>query len=121
MPKKKATPKSIKKHWERVSDLGCIITGSPYPTLHHIKGGSVRELGIYKSASQKTSDWLVIPLRYDYHMGDMGIDTGQPWLTVWDWENSFGTQVELMDKVCQKLGYNCWAKAGVDRIVAGLK
>ena len=120
MAKKKARPANLQRHFERVSELGCLITGSPYPTLHHPHGGSMKDIGVWRGKSQKISDWLVLPIRWDYHTGPMGIDSGQPWLTVREWEKRFGKQVDMVDKVCRLLGYNCWQLAGIDREVAGM-
>lgn len=120
MAKKKSTPAHIKRHWNSVAELGCIISGSPYPTIHHPHGGSMNDIGVRRGGSQKTNDWLVIPLRFDYHVGSMGIDSGIPWLSVREWEKRFGTQVSMIDKICVQLNVNVWEKAGIDRSVAGV-
>lgn len=103
--------REIKDHWSRVADLGCLISGRPYPTIHHCKGGSLRGI-VQKGMGQKTSDWLVIPLDWEFHIGDHGIDSR---MGVIAWERSFGTQVEHLDEVCRRLGYDVWGKAGIDR------
>jgi len=75
---------------------------------------------VQKGMGQKTSDFLVIPLDWELHVGSLGIDSGQPWLTATDWEARFGTQVELLDEVYRRLGENIWRLAGIDREVNGL-
>ena len=105
----------IKKHWNRLFEMGCVISGVP-PTIHHCHGGSLRELGIHKGLGQKTSDWLCIPLAVKYHTGDVGIDGA---LGVVEWERRFGTQVGHLDDVCRELGINVWKRAGIDREVEG--
>lgn len=105
----------IKRHWERLAAMGCLISGCT-PTLHHCHGGSLRQLGIHKGLGQKTSDWLVIPLAARYHVGDLGIDGA---LGVMEWEHRFGSQVGHLDDVCRELGVNVWKKAGIDREVEG--
>jgi hypothetical protein len=107
----------IKRHWTRVAELGCIITGRPEPTLHHCKSGSMVPLIGLKSQNQKTSDWLVLPLAFEYHVGDKGIDV----IGVQTWEGRYGTQVDLLDRLSYLLGYNVWAKAGIDRGVITVK
>lgn len=104
----------IRHHWQRVRDLGCILTSTPDPTLHHCKGGSMRPF-VQKGMGQKTSDWLVIPIAWPYHTGVFGIDSGQPSLTVDVWEELFGSQVELLDEVSRRIGVNVWEKAGINR------
>lgn len=117
MPKKKATPAHIKRHFQAVSDLGCIVTGTPNPTIHHCHSGSIGQAGIHRGMGQKPNDWLVIGLRFDYHVGNMGIDSGMGVIT---WESKFGKQIELLDKTCIKLGYNVYKLAGINRSIAGL-
>lgn len=102
----------IRKHWDRVARLGCLMTGAPNPTLHHIHGGSCKEVGLHRAMGRKSSDWLVIPLAAEYHTGQYGIDSA---MGVAKWEALFGRQVDLMDTVCEKLDVNLWTKAGVDR------
>lgn len=104
----------IRRHWTRVADLGCLLTHAPNPTLHHIHGGSCRDIGLHKGMGQKSSDWLVIPLAAEYHTGQHGIDGH---LGVTKWEEIFGRQIDLMDIVCVKLDVNLWTKAGINREV----
>lgn len=102
----------IRRHWDRVARLGCLVSQAPNPTLHHIHGGSCRDIGLHKGAGQKTSDWLVIPLAFEYHVGRFGIDGA---MGVAEWEKKFGTQVELLDGVCRALNLNLWTKASISR------
>lgn len=101
----------IRRHWDRVARLGCCISQSPYPTLHHIHGGSCRDIGLHKGMGQKTSDWLVIPLAHVYHVGKLGIDV----IGAVEWEKTFGKQVDLLDGVCRELNLNLWTKALIFR------
>jgi hypothetical protein len=77
----------------------------------------MRDVGVWRGKSQKTSDWLVIPLHPHYHTGDEGIDKGSPRLTVPDWEQLYGRQVDHLDEVCRLLGVDVWELAGVRREV----
>ncbi len=104
----------MRRHWNRVAELGCIISKRPNPTIHHCHGGSIQAMGITKGTAMKTSPWLVIPLDAEFHTGNMGIDGSMGVLT---WEQTFGKQVELLDKVCLLLDYNIWERAGIDRPV----
>lgn len=106
-------PRGIRDHWDRVAEVGCLLSGAPNPTLHHCHGGSLREIGIHKGLGQKTSDYLVIPLASRFHTGEFGIDV----IPVWEWEHRFGTQVGHLDDLCRQIGYNVWALAGVERRV----
>jgi hypothetical protein len=71
-------------------------------------------VGVHKGLGQKTSDWLCIPLAHRYHVGVHGIDGA---LGVTAWEARFGTQVEHLDAVCRRLGYNVWKLSGIGREV----
>lgn len=109
----------IKKHWTAVARLGCCVTHEPNPTLHHAHGGSLRDIGLHKGIGAKTSDWLVIPLTARLHSGGpQGIDGGG--VTVREWEELFGTQVEYLEWVCRRLGVNVFKKAGFDYLVNGI-
>lgn len=103
----------IRRHWTRVASLGCLISERPNPTLHHPHGGSMRAAGVMRGKGQKVSDWLVIPLDAEFHTGRFGIDAGG--FTVEEWERRFRQQADLVDEVCERLGVDVWAKAGIDR------
>jgi hypothetical protein len=103
--------KEIKEHWNRVAELGCVVSHSPNPTIHHCHGGSLADAGINRGGGQKMSDWLVIPLNARYHTGDLGIDSG---MGVRSWEIRFGEQIDYLVQVSLKLGYNVFRKAGID-------
>ena len=105
----------LKRHWDRVAELGCIITHRPTPTLHHCMSGSMVPIIGLKSQNQRTSDWFVLPLDIEYHVGDSGIHT----IGVRTWEKRYGTQVELLNQLSRMLGYNVWIKDGLDRKKAG--
>lgn len=77
----------------------------------------MKEIGVHKGFGQKTSDWLVIPLHIDYHIGSLGIDGN---LGATAWEASFGRQVNHLDDLCRAVGYNVWLRAGVPRELEGL-
>lgn len=104
---------SVRDHWNRVAQIGCLLSGAPNPTLHHCHGGSMRDIGIHKGVGQKTSDFLVIPLAVRFHTGEYGVDR----LPIRLWEEKFGSQVGHLDDLCRELGYNVWALAGVKRSV----
>lgn len=103
----------IRRHWGRVAKLGCVLTGAPNPTIHHIHGGSCKDVGLHRSMGRKGSDWLVIPLAFDYHVGRYGIDAGG--MSVIEWERKFGTQVSMLDKVCLALNQNLWTLGSISR------
>ena len=104
------TTTDVKAHHARVRALGCIIRGSPDPTIHHVHSGSVADAGWTRGTSQRgVSEALVLPLSLDLHsMGKYAIDGG---FGVRSWEAKFGTQIELLDKVSAALGYDVFALA----------
>lgn len=104
-------PAAVKRHWARVRELGCIVTGSKHDvTLHHPHGGSMKLRGVHRGEGAKSSDWLVIPLRKDLHIGPGGID-GFPRPSVDEWEARYGAQASMVDQVCARLGVNVWERA----------
>lgn len=109
--RKPPVPAAIKAHWDRVRALGCIVTGRPNPTLHHVHGGSMA-LYLRKGGGLKTSDWLVIPLCLELHaMDPEGIDAA---LGVKAWEAKYGTQLFHLQRVCILTGTDVLALAGID-------
>lgn len=105
----------IKRHWNRVAELGCIITHRPHVHLHHCMGGSMIEVVGLHGTGKKANDWLVIPLCDE---ADVGLHEGRNGIHrkgVLTWEREWGTQVELLDRLSYMLGYNVWAMAGTNR------
>jgi len=115
--KKKPPSAAIKRHWHRLSfDIGCVISRETPATIHHAHGGSMKFRGIHTGMSQKTSDWLVIPLAATYHTGEFGIDNGMGKIKgVKAWEKEFGHQADFIDALCERLGVDLWelARGGV--------
>jgi type IV secretory pathway TrbF-like protein len=111
-------PPEIRKHWDRVRALGCVVSGNhAMVTLHHVHSGSIAEIGVGRQ-KWKTSDWLVIPLIIELHsIGPEAIDGSKG---VRSWEAQYGRQVDHVDWVCRQLGVNVWKLAGVEREVEGL-
>ena len=68
----------------------------------------MREVGVFKVAGKKTSDWLVLPLCVLHHVGDMGIDSS---MGVRRWEALLGSQVEYLRQLSKRLGYDVFEKA----------
>lgn len=104
----------VKRHWDRVGQLRCLITHRPGPTLHHCSGGSMTAIQGLTGVALKASDWLVIPLAEIMHTGALGIDGS---MGVETWEGYYGSQVEHLDEVSRLLKYNVWLKAGINREV----
>lgn len=102
----------IKRHWQRVADLGCIITGQP-AEIAHCHAGSMKELGPewQPGMAQKQSDWLVLPLCPRLHRwGPKSLDGGNPD----EWELLWGTQMDLLRELSERLGYNVFERAGAN-------
>lgn len=96
----------LRRHWNAVAAMGCIVTRAP-ATLHHAHGGSMKLRGIHRSVGRKTSDWLVIPLSWELHLGAEGIDR----IGVVRWEAKWGKQADMLDEIVRRLGVDVWAKA----------
>lgn len=112
-------PKTVKEHHQNVRALRCCITDNPWPTIHHTHGGSMSDAGYHSGGSQRgCGEALVIPLKADYHVGDQGIDYGTGVLT---WESWYGTQMEHLKEVNEKLDYDifelheAWQKSAPPR------
>ena len=101
----------IQLYHKIIRELGCCISGSPDPTLHHCHGGSMRQFGQLRGIGQKVSDWLVIPLHSVYHsMGQFAIDGSYG---VRRWESTFGTQVYWLDWCREHTGIDPFTMAGL--------
>lgn len=96
----------IRAHWDAVAAMGCVISGWP-ATLHHAHGGSLKLRGFHRSVGRKTSGWLVIPLAWEYHLGEQGIDR----IGVKRWELKYGKQADFLDEIARRTGVDVWAKA----------
>ena len=97
-------PKTVSDHYDNVAALGCLITGNPWPTIHHVSGGSMKDHGYHSGMAQRgISDALVIPIKADHHVGEYGIDSGYG---VDTWEKHFGTQWEHIQEVSKNVGYD---------------
>lgn len=57
---------------------------------------------VSRGMGQKTSDWLVIPLCFNHHVGEEGIDNGIRF-TVKEWEDTFGRQRDHLDRTLERL------------------
>ena len=105
----------IRDHWDKVAQMGCLISGQENPTLHHCHGGSMERFGMLRGKSQKPSDWLVIPIAERYHTGIFGIDSGGPYYGVVEcWEQEFGSQVGMLLRVCDHCSYDVFELAGLE-------
>lgn len=109
--------KAIARHQALVRSMPCVVTGSSNVTLHHCHSGSLREAGITRGVGQRPSDWLVIPITLDLHIGNGGIDGSKG---VISWEKEHGTQMDHLKKVFQQVGYNGFHIAGYDIKVEGV-
>jgi len=96
---------TISAHHAAVRQMRCCVTRRYPVTLHHVHGGSVTEEypQLMRGKAQKTSDWLVIPVVAELHVGRHGIDGA---MTVQDWEAAFGRQVDHLREVSEHVGYD---------------
>lgn len=103
-------PAKVKRYWDLVSSMGCIVTGARMPTIHHAHGGSMVERGFPRTFGRKSSDWLVIPIAYRLHVGAGGID-GPYRIPVEEWEAKYGRQADMIDRLVVRTGIDVWALA----------
>lgn len=102
----------IKRHYERVALLGCVLTGNPGVVLHHVFGGSIIPVFGMKSQSMRgLSDWLVIPIAPQYHTYSAHAFHS---IGAVQWERRFGTQMEHLEYVNSQLDYDIFALAHKD-------
>jgi hypothetical protein len=116
--------RTITAHLKLLRAMPCMISGSKPVTLHHCKGGSMRELlGCAGNPGKgaKVSDWLQIPIAARYHVGDFGIDNGQGiYKTKEQWEAAFGKQSDFLIRLSRQLGYNVFERAGFRVVISGM-
>lgn len=100
-------PAEIKRHWQRVAKLNCLLTGSNEVQLAHCHGPSLQARNPRflkpKGRKQIWQHWLVIPLRADKHF----LMDNEPRA----FEMEYGTPAELLDQVVVLTGVDVWAKA----------
>lgn len=104
--------RALQEHFDKVAALGCIVcllakNIQVAPQLHHAKGGSMKLRGVHKAMSQKTSDWLVLPLCPHHHVDGEGIHK----LGVETWEERFDKQDFYLDVIARYLETDVWALA----------
>lgn len=116
---------TITAHIKALRAMPCMVSGNKPVTLHHCKGGSMRDLlGCAGNPGKgaKVSDWLQIPLAARYHVGDFGIDSGQGvYKTKEQWELAFGKQSDFLIRISRKLGYNVFELAGFRVVISGME
>lgn len=106
----------IKAHIMSLRQLPCIVSGGRTEHLHHARGGSLKCFGLHGMA-MKSSDWFLLPLQSLFHTGAMGIHTLGPDT----WEHRIGrTQLQLLENLSGRLGYNVFTRAGFDHPIEGL-
>lgn len=101
---------AIRYHWDWIGRQPCCVCHGGPTTIHHCHGGSIAEAGLHKGLGQKTSDWLVIPLCPDHHVGRHGIDGA---MGVKRWEAAYGSQLEHLRQTCSGLPYDPMALGGL--------
>lgn len=106
----KPKPVAVKRYWDKVAALGCIVTGrTDKVTIHHVHGGSMR--GVIPRGRGVKHDWMVIPLCAELHSaGPTGIDTG---FGVLAWEEMYGTQLQFLLEVMRRTGVDPFKKSGM--------
>jgi len=74
----------------RVAELPCCVCGSHEVQVHHLIGRNLRGM------SQKSPDWLTIPLCFTHH----SLIHSNGWR---DWEMTHGSQIDYLARTLEKL------------------
>lgn len=77
------------KWWQKLREMGCILCGGP-ASVHHCETGG---------GGRKDHD-KVLPLCHTHHQGEQGIHK----LSRPVWEDIYGKEQELMDKLKRLVG-----------------
>jgi len=86
---KKAATKAEKDHMGRVAGLGCLVCGMP-AEVHHIRDG----VGM----SQRSSNYLTVPLCYEHHRGSLSIHGSKR-----TFEGLYGSEMDLLAETIKRL------------------
>jgi hypothetical protein len=81
-----------KKHWERVKKVGCIthnLECEGILTKHHTGTG----------AGGRKNHMKVLPLCWEHHLGDHGINSLTGAMSRREWERAYATEAELHKKL----------------------
>lgn len=100
----------IEDHKKNLERFACMVSGQKPAQWHHAMGGSLLTR-VGARGTKKHSDFLIIPLHYDFHQGQCGIHT----IGVKRWETAYGTQVAFLDQLCEWLNYDVWSLALADK------
>lgn len=104
---------AVRRHWQRVVDLGCVVCGAP-AEIAHCHGGSIVERMLEPKAKGKKLpryDWLVLPLCPGHgRIGPLSLDAN-----VDLWEQRNGSQTSFIDELSDELGIDLWEKANEGR------
>lgn len=104
----------VKRYWNKLAAMGCIVTGGP-AEIAHCHGGSLIEHGRsmgrdYQKAKGKKlahMDWLVLPICPDLHrIQPFALDHN-----VDEWEYRYGPQTYWLDVMIARTGIDVWALA----------
>lgn len=107
-----STKNEIKKHYDRVAELGCILGSNNGVVLHHCFGGSIIPVFGMKSQSMRgLSDWLVIPLAPEFHTCSAHAFHN---IGAVEWERRFKTQMYHLRDVNSRLDYDIFELAHRD-------
>lgn len=101
-----------KRYWDiLIKQIGCMVTHTrTQAQIHHCHGGSIKDRGFNRESGRKTSNWLVIPLWINLHVGPNGID-GFPRMPVRQWEARHGKQADMIDRLIKITGIDVWELA----------
>lgn len=114
MAKPNPVTPAVRRHWNKVAEIGCLICHGP-AEIAHCHGGSISEIlgpEFRPGTAQRQNHYLVLPLCMAHHRGPEGLDTGK--LGVGAWEECWGTQMRLLVSLGRLLGYSVFELAGLE-------
>lgn len=95
---------AVKRYWNRLAAMGCVVTGRPAHIAHVVGKPSVTErIQEPKPKGKKLPrhDWLVVPLAPELH-----------YLLDYEpqrFETEYGPVAKMVDTVADRLGVDVWA------------
>lgn len=99
----------ISVHERNLRQLRCCISDTDQDIeLHHTHGASMLGIGVHKGLSLKTNPFLQIPLTFKYHRGEFDPEH----IGMRTWEEKFGTQLGMLERVNDQLPYDVFVQAG---------
>lgn len=85
-------------YWTKVASLGCVVGNHECRgrvTIHHCGTG----------AGGRKNHRKVLPLCFEHHLGDFGINSLTGKMSRRGWETQYGSEAELLERVARLLAH----------------